>query len=421
MTALKLLLVTALLFGIAQVSGWHLVDRLVYTLAGLLALAFALSRLSLSGLRLRREPAATRGQVGGIFGERLWLENTSRLPKLWVEVHDRSTLPGHQAGLVASLGGHSQRAWRVETPLRQRGRYQLGPLRLRGGDPFGLFPIERSVRGTVELLIYPATVPLPAVTLVDGLLPGGTTTHRRTAQATPNVAGVRDYAASDGFNRISWSATARLGRLMVKEFDLDPTADVWLVLDMQQAAHGPPEPDRAFATGDGAAEPWRTSTEEFCVTVAASLIAHFLGQGRAVGLLAAGQHLEVNPTDRGPRQLVKLLEALAVIRAEGREPIGELLLAEAARFTRQSTVVVVTPAADDAWVSALAHSRVRARAVLVDAATFGGPASPLLAVGSLAAVNIPSLVLRRDDDLGAALGASGAAAARPAWAARRGA
>ena len=38
--------------------------------------------------------------------------------------------------------------------------------------------------------------------------------------------------SSDGFNRISWSATARLGRLMVKEFDQDPTADVWVVLDL---------------------------------------------------------------------------------------------------------------------------------------------------------------------------------------------
>ena len=416
MNAVKFLLVAAIVLLAAQVSGWHLAARLFYTLVGLLVLAFLLSRLSLHGLRLTRRPAATRGQVGGVLAERLHLVNTSWLPKLWVEVHDRSTLPDHQASLVASLGGRGGYTWTVATPLRARGRYQLGPVRLRGGDPFGLFPVEWALRGAVEVLIYPATVSLPAVTLIDGVLPGGTATHRRTLHATPNVAGVRDYTAGDAFNRIAWSTTARLGRLMVKEFDLDPTADVWLVLDMQAAAQVPPT--LSDAAMPAPAEDWRASTEEFCITVTASLAAHFLAQQRAVGLLAAGQHLEVMPTDRSSRQLVKLLEALAVIRAEGAQPLGELLLAEAARFTRQSTLVVVTPSTDDAWVMALAHSRVRARVVLVDPATFGGPTSPLLAVGQLAAVGIPSVVLRRDDDLGTVLSAAPAPAGqlRPAWA-----
>jgi uncharacterized protein (DUF58 family) len=337
----------------------------------------------------------------------LRLLNTSRLGKLWVDVHDLSTLPDHHASLVTALGGRRGRQWTITTRLRRRGRFLLGPVRLGAGDPFGLFPTQQALRGTVELLVYPAAVPLPNVSLVGGELPGGSMTHRRTPHVTPNVSGIREYAPSDSLNRIAWSATARLGRLMVKEFELDPTADVWLVLDMERWVHLPVDLADPAEPGDERADAWRESTEEFCVTVAASLGQHFLDQKRSVGLLMAGQHYEVIPADRGPRQLMKLLEALAVVRAEGGRPLGEVLTAEAARFTRHSAVIVITPSTDEVWVPALAtimQGGARATAVVVEASTFGGGDSPLLVVSQLTALRVPTFTLKRHDDLATVLG-----------------
>ena len=68
-----------------------------------------------------------------------------------------------------------------------------------------------------------------------GDLPGGAATQRRTHYVTPNASGVREYFWGDSFNRIAWSTTARTGKLMVKEFELDPTTDVWVLVDLQQA------------------------------------------------------------------------------------------------------------------------------------------------------------------------------------------
>jgi uncharacterized protein (DUF58 family) len=217
------------------------------------------------------------------------------------------------------------------------------------------------------------------------------------------VAGIRDYTPSDSFNRIAWTTTARLGRLMVKEFDLDPTADVWVILDMEAAVHLPPQ--AGVAPSDDS-EPWRDSTEEFSVVVAASLAQHFLTQKRAVGLVTAGQHTEVLAAERGARQSVKLLEALAVIRAAGGLGLGELLLAESGRFGRHGTLVIITPSTDDDWVPALhtlLRGGLRAGVVMVEAATFGGAASPLLVVGHLATLRVPTLLLKRTDDLRLAL------------------
>lgn len=423
MNAVKLALAAAAVLVAAQVTGWPLLDRLFYALAGLGLAALGLSLVSLRGLHVTRRPAADRGQVGQLFSERLRLENRGRLGKLWVEVEDYSTLPGHLASLVTPLPGRGAREWTVTTRLQRRGRFQLGPLRLRAGDPFGLFPVQRAVRATTELLVYPAVVPLPSVALPAGELPGDSHTHQRTAHVAPNVAGIRDYAPGDSLNRIAWGPTARLGRLIVKEFELDPTADIWLVLDMDRAVHYGSEygsdEHRAPSHEGGAPdplladEPWRASTEEFAVVVAASLGVHFLEQKRAVGLLAAGQHREVIPTDRGPRQVMKLLEALAMIGAEGGTGLGELLTAEAARFSRHSTLLIVTPSTDERWTPALAallRGGIRAGVVLVEASTFGGPASPLLLVGQLAALHVPAFVLRRTDDLGRALAQASAGA-----------
>ena len=206
MNALKLALAAAVALAAAQLSGWPLLDRLFYALAGLGLLALVLSLISLRGVRVARRPATDRGQVGQFFRERLRLENAGRLGKLWVEVDDHSTLPGHQASLVTSLPGRGAREWTVSTRLQRRGRFRLGPLRLRSGDPFGLFPVQRAVRGTIDLLVYPAVVPLPSVALPAGDLPGDSNAHGRTPHATPIVAGIRDYAPGDSFNRIAWAS-----------------------------------------------------------------------------------------------------------------------------------------------------------------------------------------------------------------------
>lgn len=406
MNALKFALVTVVLFVAAQVTGWNLLDRLFYVLAGILVLAFVLSRFSLRGLRLHRETPTHRGQVGQVFTERLRLENTSRFGKLWVEVDDLSTLPDHHASVVTALGGRDQRQWTIQSRLRDRGRFHLGPLRLRSGDPFGLFPVQREIQGTSELVVYPAAIPLPNAIALGGELPGGNANHSRTPHITPNVSGVREYAPGDSFNRIAWSSSARAGRLMVKEFELDPTANVWLALDLEHRVHEPSGPSGSLRPPGDEPEHWRASTEEFCITVTASLGQYLLDQKRAVGLMMAGQHYEVLPTDRGPRQLMKVLEALAVIRAEGERDLGEMLTAESTRFGRYTTLIIVTPSTDETWVPALMtlmQAGVRATVILVDRSTFSGRASPLLIVSRLAALNVPTIVLRRHDNLTVAL------------------
>lgn len=390
----------------AQVSGWSVLDTLFFVLVGVLLIAYIWSKLSLRSLSISRDTRTDRAQVGQTLEERFRVENTGRTAKLWLEVRDYSTLPGHPSAVsqVIHLPPKQPYVWRVRTRCTQRGKFTIGPLMLRGGDPFGLFPAERVIPQVTDLLVYPATVDVSAFAVSVGELPGGAATQRRTHYVTPNASGVREYMFGDSFNRIAWSTTARTGRMMVKEFELDPTTDIWVLLDLYHGSHvvaPPPQP--------GVPEPldeWAVSTEETAVTVAASVMQHFLEQGRNVGLVARGAHTEILNTDRGERQTLKMLESLAVIHADGSTDLGEVLSTETVRFGRSSVVVIITPASDDAWVSALmstVYRGVKAATIIVDPESFGAPRSQNRVVTSLVAANVPVYLMRRGEEIGRAL------------------
>jgi uncharacterized protein (DUF58 family) len=286
-----------------------------------------------------------------------------------------------------------------------RGKFTLGPVTLASSDPFGIFRLERTIDETSELLVYPQTVPIPGFHLPSADLPGGQNVKTRAYQVTPNVATIRDYLPGDSLNRIHWRSSARIGKLMVKEFELDPTADVYIVVDMQEKvqqrlnqARGRREPQEREQREQRQIE----STEEYCVHAAATIAQHVIAQNRPVGLVAWGQHREVIPAERESRQLYKILEALAVLRAYGSRSLAEVLAAESARFTRNCSLVVITPALEETWVRGLqqlSYRGVRAMAIVVDPESFGGWKDTIALQTRLAETRIPTYVYRQGASL----------------------
>lgn len=397
----------------ALATGSTLLLRSAYVLWGVVVVAWILAALSLRSLDIVRETRARRGQVGGYAEERLELRNRSWLPKLWIELHDESTLPDHRVGrVVSSVGPGQVRGWTVRTMCRRRGSFTLGPMALVGGDPLGLFESRRELPATAAFVVYPLTVPLRGVDLPSGYLTGGQVIRRRAEFTTTNVRGVRPYVPGEALSRVHWPTTARRGQLYSKEFELDPLADVWVLLDMERSAHA----GEADEADDAAAPvvPWietpeltlDPTTEEHAVAIAASLARHFLDGGKSVGLIAYGQRRIVVRPDRGERQVNKLLETLAVMRAAGREPLAQVLSTESPELTRQTTLVVITPTTTLRWIEALralGQRGVRAWVVHLDASSFGAAAPPGPVLAALAASGIPVRPVRRGDDLAAAL------------------
>lgn len=415
-TAVILLAFVALISGL--ITGREILFNLAYLLGLLLIISFAWAWVNINYVHLSRVTRTRRAQVGRPLEERFTVRNTSRIPKLWLEVKDFATLPGHfSSHVVNSLGPLRTYSWRVNTICRQRGRYQLGPIRLTTSDPFGLFPMQRDLVPTTNVVIYPLTFEIHQFALPLGVLPGGDALRRRTHYVTTNASGVRDYAPGDSFSRIHWRSTARRERLIVKEFELDPLADIWIVPDMAVFGHVAPRQD-AFA-----APSWfemlksmrrdefklPDTTEEYTVTVAASLAQYFLRHDRAVGMLGYGQTNEVVQPDRGERQMNRILETLSVLRAEGEVPVSDMLHAESHLFPRGTTIIVVTPTTHDNWPTAarqLARRGLRVVTVLVNPASFGGYRSSDGVFTMLQASGMVAYMVNNGDDLTAVLSQS---------------
>jgi hypothetical protein len=107
-------------------------------------------------------------------------------------------------------------------------------------------------------------------------------------------------------------------------------------------------------------------------------------------------------SEHKPSFFTRILEALALSRAEGDVPLASLITEEAKRFGRHTTVVVVTSSTSEDWVGALqflGERGVKVAAVLLEPSTFGGEENSLMVFGALAASDVYTYLVRRSDDL----------------------
>ena len=392
-----LTLVSILLIGavvVALGTGFWLLFRLAYVIALGIPACWLLAWWNTRHVEATVERRTLRGQVGQEAVEVIEVRNRDILPKVWVEVEDPSDLPGHKSRRVVIIPPRRTRNWLVTTRLTRRGLYEWGPLRITTSDPFGIFKRVRELGGPAQILVYPPVVELPHFQSPPANLPGEGRFRRRTHYVTPNAGGVREYLPGDAFNRIHWRSTARTGQLMVKTFELDPASDIWVVLDLE----------KRVAAGSG-----EESTEEYAVRAAASIARHYLVNNRPVGMIAFGKDLRVLEPERGGQQLTRILETLAVAYSIGDAPLGNILTEEQRRFGRHTTLIIVTSATDDHWLTAiqsLSQRGVRSAVVLIDPGTFGSDRSALLMYGQLTASDVLTYVLNKGDDLSLALSPS---------------
>ena len=372
-------------------SGFAIYWRLAYVLLLAVVVGMAWSWLNLWRIELTLDRRATRGQVGVPLEGRIRVHNRSRLPRPWLEVEELTDLPDPHAGRVVNLSSRDTRSWRHIVECNRRGVFTLGPVRVTSGDPFGLFRAKRDFLGQQRIVVYPRAEPLPNLNLPYSGLPGDGRRSERSQHATTQAATIRPYVQGDSVNRVHWPSTARMGKLMIKEFDQGISASVWLLLDMQRGAQAGENFD---------------NTEELTVSIAASVATQLLRVGVPVGMAAYGDHPYLLRPDHGIGQGERLLELLALVRAQGRRPLGQAILSIEPSLTRLDTLVLITPNAAADWLSSVEAVRgrgIRMVSILVDPSDFGGSGNIASVMEQLFAHDIPTYMVNRGQSLSQAL------------------
>jgi uncharacterized protein (DUF58 family) len=197
---------------------------------------------------------------------------------------------GDQAPTWMVPGAHHVRLT-YQVMLPHRGRLELGPLRLRETDPFGLVARTSTVGGTATLLVTPQVVDLPRITIAGATAATGEQRPRSFASGSAEDLTVREYRHGDDLRRVHWRSTARLGELMVRREEQPWQARATVLIDNRAGGYRGTGPQSGF---------------ELAISAAASIACHLLDQGFSVRLASAAGVLVPGTQLKDP-----LLEAFA--------------------------------------------------------------------------------------------------------------
>jgi uncharacterized protein (DUF58 family) len=201
--------------------------------------------------------------------------------------------------------------------LARRGIHRLSGMRISTRFPFGLLRRSIDLENPVELLAYPALVPVTDPAVLGGLAQLGEQQNSARARSG-DFHGLRELRPGDDPRDIHWRTSARRGRAFVREFEEESGRNLVVVLEA-----GPDDVDEAGF--------------ETAVSTAASLALVLLRRAFRVGLLAGSTFI---PPAAGPVQAGNLLRCLALI---GRTAVGQGVAPT--RATAGASLLVVTPAA----------------------------------------------------------------------------
>jgi uncharacterized protein (DUF58 family) len=267
-----------------------------------------------------------------------WLEIEQELPDRLVNGRRRvpSRYIRERVRWITFLAGRQRIQWTYRVECKARGAYRLGPVRLRSGDIFGLFPRERVIPCFKQVLIYPRIVPVDQLRPPMRELIGQRTAPVNVLEDTSLTMGSREYRWGDSWKHIHWKASARTGQLQAKQYEFSTSLSLLLMLDVYSFCRPESSDEEAF---------------ELAVTTVASLAYQAYREKSPVGFLANSIPGIKIPVHSGRSQLLLILEALARAEAKSALPLKEYLERNRDSLVMGKTLVVVTGGPDPSTLS----------------------------------------------------------------------
>jgi uncharacterized protein (DUF58 family) len=165
---------------------------------------------------------------------------------------------------------------------------------------------------------------------------------------------LREYREGDDLRDICWTATARRGSPITRQYQTERSQTVWIVLDCGRLMRSRVA---AIARGESALPVAQSQVRvhsklDYACTTAVSLAQLALYSGDRVGLLAYGQGIQQRLLPgRGATHMRQLIESLAQVRAEGGEADHLRATAMLNRLQPRRSLIL--------WITDLAESAMR--------------------------------------------------------------
>jgi uncharacterized protein (DUF58 family) len=327
-TGQVLLLVAVAFWGLGRYAGGRPLYMLSYGVVAVIVASKVLTRRPPPVVGERGD-AHPRVPEGAEINLGIELSSERRVTNLMVE-EQLPLLFGQQAQLPVPVLGPEQpvehaygiTAWR-------RGVYELGPLTVSWGDPFGLTKRETTLAESFPLIVHPTVEPVtdrPLTRMWED--PPFRPPVSKPWPSGMELYGMRAYQPGDDVRRVVWRAFLRTGQLLVQEAEQGISDKVVILLDADRRQHSKGMVSESFEAG---------------VRTAASLGMHHLSEGYEVTIEGNDGKI-VGPVRSGPSK-VRLLDELARLDL-GTAPLHEGMGRLASLASRDTHLLIVTPYLD---------------------------------------------------------------------------
>ncbi len=324
--------------------------------------------------------------------------------RLALEVRRESRVPTGAAVVQAQLGrlGHVRCRLRghgavlrgqIELGRPPRGRFRITEATLELGDPLGLETVTLPLEIPTAVVVQPRLVQLETLFSDSGRVGSDGRRLLLRRHAGFDFHSVRGYEQGESLRRVHWPSTARRGELMVKELEESPDDAVVVLLDCDPAGAAGTPPDSSF---------------DVAVRAAGSVLRAHSMRGRTAALLTTGSEAAVVPVRSLAGDFAAAVTALAAAEPDAPHALDRMLARAGNPAALAGELVVVTAVLEARTLDRLLAlgSRQVVSVVWVDAPSFAGrPTRAPAGVLRVAAAAIPVAVVRRGDDLAAALSA----------------
>ena len=247
------------------------------------------------------------------------------------------------SGHVAYVPRGGSERTSVTPRFRDRGRRSHVVFLVRSSFPFGLFEAKRRVQLDFDHVVLPRLGRLGPLERRLAHITGRIDDAQHGAHGDGEFYGLREWREGQSLRRVHWKLSARRGRLLLRELVSEDRPAIRLILSTWVAV---------------GMENQRVPSFERAVSLAATLIEHFLRRGHRLELVLAGAESRTFSAVRGRSALIAFLHELAEVQHAVGEPTDVYALAPPAG--RHANLFVLaggrtkTPEAQapppDAWV-----------------------------------------------------------------------
>lgn len=226
---------------------------------------------------------------------------------------------------LLSLGFQKSIAFDYTINGMPRGEYRFEQVTVKTGDIFGFVQKQKTFKVEQNVLVYPKVIPMQKWLPLDLSQGGRHRSKKHFEYDLTSISSIRDYTPGDRLSWLDWKATARVSKLVTKQFEFPLNKDIVVILDR---------------TTDQSEE--KADDFEQAVSLAASLSDRALRTGSAVGFGSIGKETTWVPMQTLAYQKWVILHHLASAEQDGHVDASYAFNKYIKQLSQQTTIVFIT-------------------------------------------------------------------------------